>query len=120
LARTIQPAQVDGLVKKVERKAKHTMGLFISIGGFTSGTLAAYRERTPLITLGGDDLFFVLDQRVRLDELLLRPSRRWRPRPLTRGMWFPLVSFAVRPSRRDAGWPGTRRRPDSLPLLDRG
>jgi hypothetical protein len=37
---------------KVERKAKNTMGLFISISGFTSGALEAYRERTPLITRG--------------------------------------------------------------------
>ena len=51
------------------------MGLFISISGFTSGALDAYRERTPLITMDGDDLFFVLDQRVRLDDLLKRKKR---------------------------------------------
>lgn len=57
------------------RKAKNTLGLFISISGFTSGALEAYRERTPLIAMDGDDLFCVLDSRVRLDELLKRKKR---------------------------------------------
>jgi hypothetical protein len=51
------------------------LGLFISINGFTSGAIEAYRERTPLITMDGDDLFCVLDQQVRLDELLKRTKR---------------------------------------------
>lgn len=71
----IQPVQLDALAKKVERKAKNTMGLYISISGFTSGALDAYRERTPLIAMDGGDLFFVLDQRVRLDELLKRKKQ---------------------------------------------
>ena len=51
------------------------MGMFISVSGFTSGAIAAYRERTPLITVDGDDLYCVLDRRVGLDELLKRKKR---------------------------------------------
>lgn len=71
----LQPSHLDGLASKVGRKAKNTLGLFISISGFTSGAIEAYRERTPLITMDGEDLFCVLDSRVRLDELLKRKKR---------------------------------------------
>jgi hypothetical protein len=71
----VDRVELDALKSKVERKAKNTMGLFISISGFTSGALDAYRERTPLITLDGDDLYCVLDQRVRLDEFLKRKKQ---------------------------------------------
>lgn len=71
----LQPTHLDGLASKVGRKSKNTLGLFISISGFTSGAIRAYRERTPLITMDGDDLFCVLDQRVRLDDLLKRKKR---------------------------------------------
>lgn len=71
----VDRVELDALKSKVERKAKNTLGLFISISGFTSGALDAYRERTPLITLDGDDLYCVLDQRVRLDDLLKRKKR---------------------------------------------
>lgn len=71
----IQPAHLDALAMKVGRKAKNTLGLFISISGFTSGAFNAYQERTPLITMDGDDLYCVLDQRVRLDDLLKRKKR---------------------------------------------
>lgn len=67
--------KLDALKSKAERKAKNTMNLFISISGFTSGALDAYRERTPLIILDGGDLYCVLDQRVRLDDLLKR--KKW-------------------------------------------
>lgn len=71
----VDRAELDALKSKVERKAKNTMGMFISISGFTSGAINAYRERTPLITVDGDDLYCVLDQRAGLDELLKRKKR---------------------------------------------
>jgi hypothetical protein len=67
--------EVDFLNGKVLRKGRNTLGLFISVGGFTSGALEAFRERTTFITLDGSDLFYVLDQRIRLDDLLRRKRR---------------------------------------------
>jgi hypothetical protein len=71
----VERVEMDALRTKVERKAKNTLGLFISVSGFSAGALAAYRESTPLITMDGDDLYFVLDARVRLNELLKRKKR---------------------------------------------
>ncbi|WP_189303212.1 restriction endonuclease [Streptomyces cinerochromogenes] len=60
---------------KVRRKGKNALGLFISVKGFTSGARAAFREGTSFLTMDGTDLFCVLDDRVRLDDLLSRKKR---------------------------------------------
>jgi hypothetical protein len=60
---------------KVLRKGRNTLGLFISVSGFTSGALEAFREKTSFITMDGGDIFYVLDQRIRLDDLLRRKRR---------------------------------------------
>ncbi len=60
---------------KVRRKGKNALGLFISVNGFTSGARAAFREGTAFLTMDGTDLFCVLDDRVRLDELLVLKKR---------------------------------------------
>jgi len=59
----------------VERKGKNTLGIFISVSGFSRGAIDAYREKTPFIAIDGDDIFLVLDLRVQLDELLKRKKR---------------------------------------------
>lgn len=61
--------------EKVRRKGKNALGLFVSINGFTSGAKEAFREATSFLTMDGADLFFVLDGRVRLDELLRAKKR---------------------------------------------
>src|ERR1700680_2973350 len=65
----------DVFAKKVERKGKNALGLFVSVNGFTSDTLETYSEATPFMVMDGLDLMAVLEQRVRLDDLLRRKKR---------------------------------------------
>ena len=58
----VERVEMDALKSKVKCKAKNTLGLLISISGFTSAALATYRESTPLITMDEDGLHCVLDQ----------------------------------------------------------
>ncbi len=60
----------DIFAAKVRRKGKNALGLFISINGFSADAVAAYSESTPFIAVDGTHLYAVLDQRVRLDDLL--------------------------------------------------
>jgi hypothetical protein len=66
---------MDVFAKKIERKGKNALGLFISVNGFTQDALDEYSSSTPFITMDGSDFFMVLDERVRLEELLRRKKR---------------------------------------------
>jgi hypothetical protein len=66
---------MDVFAKKIERRGKNALGLFISINGFTRDALAEYSKSTPFITLEGADLFMVMEERVRLEDLLRRKKR---------------------------------------------
>ncbi len=66
---------MDVFAKKIERKGKNALGLFISVNGFSRDALAEYSDSTPFITLDGADFFIVLEERVRLEELLRRKKR---------------------------------------------
>ncbi len=66
---------LDIFAKKIERKGKNALGLYVSINGFTQDALDEYDDSTPFVTLDGMDLFMVLDERVRLDDLLRRKKR---------------------------------------------
>jgi len=68
-------ADADVLAAKVRRKGKNALGLFISVNGFSNDAIAAYNESTPFMAMDGSDLIQVLDQRVRLDDLLRRKKR---------------------------------------------
>jgi hypothetical protein len=61
---------LDIFAAKVRRKGKNALGLFVSISGFSKDAIDQYRESTPFIAMDGSDLYLVLDQRVRLDDLL--------------------------------------------------
>lgn len=65
----------DIFAKKVERKGKNSVGLFISINGFTAPLKTAYSEATPFIIMDGTDLFAVFENRVRLDDLIRAKKR---------------------------------------------
>jgi hypothetical protein len=71
----MQPADVHPFKAKVESKAKHTFGLFISVNGFTSGAVELYSQATSVIFMDGADLLPVLEGRVDLAEVLLRKRR---------------------------------------------
>lgn len=65
----------DIFAKKVERKGKNAVGLFVSVNGFTEPFKQAFRESTPFISMDGADLYTVLDSRVRLDDLIRAKKR---------------------------------------------
>jgi Restriction endonuclease len=65
----------DVFDKKVDRKGKNALGIFVSVNGFSEGALETYSEETSFLAIDGADLMCVLDQRVRLDDLLRRKKR---------------------------------------------
>ena len=71
LAESVDRAAVDVFDKKVGRKAKNALGLFVAVNGFSSPARKAYEQGTSFVTMDGTDLFTVLDGRLRLDDLLL-------------------------------------------------
>jgi len=71
----VDRGDADIFATKVRRKGKNAVGLFISVMGFTKPALDQYREATPFIVIDGADLYLVLDQRVRLDDLLKSKKR---------------------------------------------
>lgn len=66
---------LDVFAAKVRRKGKNALGLYVSVNGFTSDALQEYADSTPFTTMEGMDLMTVLDERVRLDDLLRRKKR---------------------------------------------
>ncbi|ANS66325.1 hypothetical protein SLINC_4101 [Streptomyces lincolnensis] len=62
--------ELDVFKTNIERKGKNTLGLYVSMSGFTSDALAIYSLSTPFITMDGGDFMAVLDQRIRLDDLM--------------------------------------------------
>jgi molybdopterin/thiamine biosynthesis adenylyltransferase len=71
----VERKHVDEFTAKLRRKGKNALGIFVSVNGFSSGALAAYRESTPFLAVDGEDLALVLNRRVRLDDLLRRKKR---------------------------------------------
>lgn len=66
---------LDVFATKVRRKGKNALGLYLSINGFTKGALDVYSDSTPFITMDGGDIMAVLDERVRLDDMLRLKKR---------------------------------------------
>ncbi|MGW2597137.1 restriction endonuclease [Streptomyces klenkii] len=67
--------ELDVFKANIERKGKNTLGLYVSMGGYSSDALAVYSYSTPFITMDGLDFMAVLDQRIRLDDLLDHKKR---------------------------------------------
>ena len=70
-----EPEDLDKLKSKVERKSRNTLGIFISLEGFTTGALAVYSTGSPFVVFTGDDIYLVLDASIRLDDLLRAKKR---------------------------------------------
>lgn len=68
-------ADGDVFASKVQSKAKNAVGLFVSINGFKSTLVERFKESTPFTTMDGADLYLVLEDRVRLDDLLRAKKR---------------------------------------------
>lgn len=67
---------LDSLASKVQRKLDNTLGLFLSINGFsTEGINAHSSGRRVLLLMDGSDIMAVLDGRIEFPELLRRKRR---------------------------------------------
>ena len=71
----VSRGQADEFANKVRRKGKNALGLIVTMGGISAPAIAEYSTATPFMTVDGPDLYCVLDQRARLDDLLRRKKR---------------------------------------------
>ena len=75
-AEPLQPKDLNDFKVKVDNKARNTLGLYISISGFTEGAITKHSYgQTPLILMDGTDLMPVLEGRIDLAEVLERKRR---------------------------------------------
>jgi hypothetical protein len=69
-------ADLDSFAAKVRRKLENTLGIFLSINGFTPDGIAAHSTGGAVIVLmDGADLMAVLEERIDFVTLLLRKKR---------------------------------------------
>ena len=67
---------LDAFSSKVHRKLENTLGLFLSMNGFSVGVIKAHSRGTPnTVLMDGADLHAVLEQRIDFVSLLLRKKR---------------------------------------------
>ena len=67
---------LDAFSAKVERKLENTLGLFLSMNGFSTDAIEAHSRGTPnTILMDGADLHAVLEQRIDFVSLLIRKKR---------------------------------------------
>jgi len=72
----IRANALDSLASKVQRKLDNTLGLFLSINGFSQEGINAHSSgRRVLLLMDGGDIMAVLDERITLPELLKRKRR---------------------------------------------
>lgn len=69
--------ELDSLAGKLSRKLENTLGLFLSINGFSEDAVKAHSSgRRLVILMDGSDLMAVLEGRIDLLQLLLRKRRK--------------------------------------------
>jgi hypothetical protein len=68
-------SELDMFSKRIEKKGKNALGLYVSVNGFSQDARDEYSAGTPLITMEAADLLAVLEERMRLDQLLRRKKR---------------------------------------------
>jgi restriction endonuclease Mrr len=68
---------IDIFMSKIESKADNTMGLYVSMAGFTTGAIhAASKQRTPMLLLDSSHLFgLILRGVMTLPEVISRVKR---------------------------------------------
>ena len=71
--------EVDGLKGQVDRSGKQTMGLFISINGWSNNVPALLKQNPDksIILMNGEDLEFVLKEKITLHKLLLKKIEKF-------------------------------------------
>ncbi|MCD0443199.1 hypothetical protein LO763_06100 [Glycomyces sp. A-F 0318] len=60
----------DEFAAKLSRKGRGTLGLFVSVNGFSKGFKEVYSNSAGFITLDGNDLLLILNGRITLAEAL--------------------------------------------------
>lgn len=69
-------SDLDSLAGKLNRKLDNTLGLFLSINGFSEDGVTAHSSgRRMMLLMDGSDLMAVLEGRINLVQLLLRKRR---------------------------------------------
>lgn len=69
-------SELDSLAGKLSRKLENTLGLFLSVNGFSEGGVKAHSSgRRLIILMDGSDLMAVLEGRIDLFQLLSRKRR---------------------------------------------
>ncbi len=72
----VRVADLDSLAGKLQRKLDNTLGLYLSINGYSPEAVSAFTSGRRLIVLmDGSDLMAVLEGRIDLLQLLLRKRR---------------------------------------------
>ncbi len=72
----IGAADLDVLAGKLSRKLDNTLGLFLSVNGFSDDGVKAHSSgRRLMLLMDGSDLMAVLEGRIDLIQLLLRKRR---------------------------------------------
>lgn len=72
----VNASALDGLSGKLTRKLDNTLGLFLSVDGYSSDAIKTVSSgRRMVILMDGSDLMAVLEGRIALDQLLLRKRR---------------------------------------------
>jgi hypothetical protein len=73
----VSASALDGMAGKLSRKLENTLGLFLSVNGFSEDAVKAHSSgRRLLILMDGSDLMAVLEGRIDLVQLLLRKRRK--------------------------------------------
>jgi hypothetical protein len=84
---------LDAFSAKVERKLENTLGVFLSMNGFSPDAIAAHsRARPSIILMDGSDMMAVLEERIDFVSLLLRKKRR---ASQTGNIYFPFRQFST-------------------------
>lgn len=72
----VSAKDLDSFAAKVSRKLDNTLGLFVSVNGFSGDGIAAHSgARRTVLLLDGSHLMAVLENRIKLTDLLLRLRR---------------------------------------------
>lgn len=73
----VDAKELDSLAGKLSRKLENTLGLFLSINGYSEDAVKAHSSgRRLIILMDGSDLMAVIEGRIDLVHLLLRKRRK--------------------------------------------
>ena len=72
-AKVVETKDLDTFANKVTRRLENTLGVFLSINGFSSNSVRIHSSQQPnILLMDGADLMTVLEQRIDFGELLYR------------------------------------------------